>query len=58
MPAASARRVLVMKTLLLMASLSIFMLEVIAPPVCDNPDGGRKKKKDGEEGEETFTVIE
>jgi hypothetical protein len=57
MPAAFARKLPGMKTLLMMASLSIFTLEVIGPPVCDNPDGGRKKKKDGEEGEETFAVA-
>jgi hypothetical protein len=46
-----------MKTLLLLSALSIFTVEVVVPErFCDNPDGGKKKKKD-EEGEETCTFT-
>ncbi len=47
-----------MKTLLLTAALSIFVTELVVPEragTSDTPDGGKKKKKDGEEGEETLT---
>jgi|GEM_PF-5403342 hypothetical protein len=47
-----------MKTLLLTCALSIFITESVVPEraaTSDSPDGGKKKKKDGESGEETLT---